>query len=301
MNDDIRIFVAASVRSRIASGDLKIHNPNLEKEISDELVSKAQGMFLWVYFQLGDLCEAPSDALIRKTLRNLPVGLVETYERISRRIWRDVIKRDLARRIFMWIICARRPLGIEELREAAGFEHGQKSWDSDLLPHADRMIQACKGLVIWDRDDDIVRFAQHTVRQFLVSEDFSSQEPTMKCTERESESYVGEICLSYLCFSDFETQIQVRPVQSQQEHPVDVPQAGPAHWLPDIFGVRSSKYGLPRRLIGSSSSSLAPKIDYARYLKSATTPEVTVPSQDSWLSIAFSSMSAITASSIPGS
>ncbi|KAL8685829.1 MAG: hypothetical protein Q9224_005653, partial [Gallowayella concinna] len=280
LKDDIRIFVAASVRSRVASDELRIRNPDLEKEITDELVSKAHGMFLWVYFQLDDLCEAPSDALIRKTLRNLPTGLIETYERISKRIWCDVIKRDLARRIFMWMISARRPLGIEELREAAGFEHGQKSWDSDLLPHADRMIQACKGLVIWDRGDDIVRFAHHTVRQFLLSESVDRQGATLRCTQRESESHVGEMCLTYLYFSDFETQIQVRPVQSQPEPPVDVPRAGPAQWLPDILGVRSSKYDLPRRLIASSSASLAPNIDYAKYLKPRAAAGVTIPSQE---------------------
>ncbi|KAL8848571.1 MAG: hypothetical protein Q9221_006404 [Calogaya cf. arnoldii] len=142
LEDDIRLFVAASVNSRMASGELRIRDPDLAKNITDELVDKAHGMFLWVFFQLDDLCEAPSDALIRKTLQNLPNGLVETYDRILKKIWRDTVKRDMVRKAFMWMGCARRPLRIEELREAAGFETNQKSWDSDMLPDADRMIEA---------------------------------------------------------------------------------------------------------------------------------------------------------------
>ena len=82
LKDDIKSFVTGSVKSRIGSGELRIRNPSLESEIVSELVNKAHGMFLWVFFQLNDLCEAPSDATIRETLQNLPNGLAETYERI---------------------------------------------------------------------------------------------------------------------------------------------------------------------------------------------------------------------------
>ncbi|KAL9037937.1 MAG: hypothetical protein Q9180_003437, partial [Flavoplaca navasiana] len=142
LKDDIQLFVADSVSSRVQSGELRIRDPKVAQEITHELVDKAQGMFLWVFFQLDDLCEAPSDALIRQTLLNLPNGLIETYGRILNKIWRDKIKRFMVQRVFMWIRSARRPLAIEELREAAGFEPGQKSWDADVLPDADLMIEA---------------------------------------------------------------------------------------------------------------------------------------------------------------
>ncbi|KAL8756238.1 MAG: hypothetical protein Q9199_003060 [Rusavskia elegans] len=189
LEDDIRLFVAASVSSRITSGELRTRDPSLVQEIADELVNKAHGMFLWVFFQLDNLCEAPSDALIRQTLRNLPNGLIETYERVLSKIWRDTIKRDIVRRIFMWMICAQRPLGIEELEEAAGFEPNQKSWDSEMLPDADLIIEACKGLVIWDREDGIVRFAHLTVQQFLLSDPNGAQETNLKCSDRAAGLY----------------------------------------------------------------------------------------------------------------
>lgn len=143
LENDIRAFVAASVSERVLSGELRLRDPNLANEVTDELVERAHGMFLWVSFQLDDLCEAPSDALIRQTLRNLPNGLIETYERVLNKIWGGTTNnREVVRRIFMWMICAQRPLEIEELREAAGFEPNQNSWISEKLPDADLIIEA---------------------------------------------------------------------------------------------------------------------------------------------------------------
>lgn len=53
-------------------------------------------MLLWVLFQLDDLREAPSDAMIRETLRNLPEGLAVTYERILMKIEQNDMKSNVA-------------------------------------------------------------------------------------------------------------------------------------------------------------------------------------------------------------
>ena len=141
LEGDIKSFVAGSVRSRIQSGELRMRNPNLENEIVTELVNKAHGMFLWVFFQLDDLCEAPSDAMIRQSLRNLPNGLIETYERILNKIAQNTIKSLVARKIFIWLICAQRPMGIKEAKEAVAFEPSDLSWDLEKIPDEDLMIE----------------------------------------------------------------------------------------------------------------------------------------------------------------
>ncbi|KAL8992330.1 MAG: hypothetical protein Q9169_007181 [Polycauliona sp. 2 TL-2023] len=268
LEDDIRLFVAASVSSRIAAGELRVRDANLKKYVTDELVNKAHGMFLWVFFQLDDLCEAPSDASIRRIIKDLPDGLIETYERIAKKIWQDKIKRGLARKVFMWMLCARHPLEIEEMREAAGFEADQKSWDSELLPDADLMIEACKGLVIWEREDGLVRFAHHTVQQFLLSKRLGTPGNDLKSTIEEAELYVGEMCLSYLLFSDFETQIQTRPIQNQAEKTVDIPRRGPAYWVPEMLGVPTSMVEQSFRLLGFGSPVSTSSIDFAKYSRS---------------------------------
>lgn len=138
---DIESFVVESVKTRIQSEQLRIRNPRLENEIVSELTSKAHGMFLWVFFQLDDLCEAPSDAIIRETLKNLPDGLIETYQRIMTKIAQNDLTIDIARKMFLWIACAKRPMRIEEVKEAAAFDLSDKVWDSAKMPDEDLMIE----------------------------------------------------------------------------------------------------------------------------------------------------------------
>ncbi|KAL8848572.1 MAG: hypothetical protein Q9221_006405 [Calogaya cf. arnoldii] len=133
---------------------------------------------------------------------------------------------------------------------------------------ADSRVDSCKGLVVWDRGDGIVRFAHHTVQQFLLSSPTGKQESNLRCNNIVAELYVGEMCLTYLLFSDFETQIQVRPTQAHKGKASDVPQAGPAYWIPEMLGVRTSKLDLPLQLLGLGSSSSTANIDYAGYLRS---------------------------------
>ncbi len=150
-----------------------------------------------------------------------------------------------------------------------------------MIPFADSKVNRCKGLVIWDREDGIVRFAHHTVQQFLLHSDQSGKQTgALQCSHNEAELHVGEMCLTYLLFSDFETQIQVRPAQSQTEQPSDVPRAGPAYWIPEMLGVRSSKLERPFRLLGLSPSSPALDIDLGKQLRSASELKRPAPSSE---------------------
>ena len=125
--------------------------------------------------------------------------------------------------------------------------------------------------MIWDREDGIVRFAHHTVQQFLLhSDQTGKQTGDLQCSHSEAELHVGKMCLTYLLFSDFETQIQLRPSQSQSKQPSDVPQAGPAYWIPGMLGVPTSKIERPLRLLGLSSSSSALDVDVGKHLRSVS-------------------------------
>ena len=60
------------------------------------------------------------------------------------------------------------------------------------------------------RDHGTVRFAHHTVRQYLLSEDAKHRRTSFVFSIKEAETFVGTMCLTYLSFSDFDTQIEVR-------------------------------------------------------------------------------------------
>ena len=142
------------------------------------------------------------------------------------------------------------------------------------------MICRCKGLIIRDHDDGTVRFAHHTVRQYLLSELAGERKKSFACTIQEAELFVGQMCLTYLSFSDFDTQIEVRTPHIKVERPPEVLQSGTALWIPNILGVRNSLLDLPYRLLGGHSSMSAPNIDYSKYLKPALAKNDTAPSQE---------------------
>ncbi|KAI9826329.1 MAG: hypothetical protein M1832_000246 [Thelocarpon impressellum] len=212
LGSDISSFVQHKITSELEAGNLVIGDDRLEGEIISALSDGARGSFLWVTFQLAELCDAFTDHDIRETLKNLPVDLGETYGRILKRILRskgNPAKSTSVRRIFKWMVCAKRPLHIDELREAVAFEPAHSSWDADRIPRdGPRLVQSCGGLVNMDRSDYTTRFAHYTVQQYLLADAPSDLDSAgFHFTSQEADLAAGEVCLTYLSFSDFETQL----------------------------------------------------------------------------------------------
>jgi len=75
----------------------------------------------------------------------------------------------MAKKTFKWIICAKRPLFMDELKEAVAVELGDKDLNHNRIPSDDsRIIRACANLVVFDKDDRKVSLAHHTVKEFLL-------------------------------------------------------------------------------------------------------------------------------------
>jgi hypothetical protein len=179
----------------------------LDIAVSTKLQKKAYALrFLWVHFQLADLCDALSDFGIRETLQNLPVGMAETYARILRKIGTNM---TLAQRIFKWIVCAKRPLLLTELAEAIAFGPTDRSWGAMKIPNTSRLVQVCGNLVILDEGDKTVRLAHHTVQQFLLGLPVKDSVPEFHFQLPQADVEAGDVCIAYLSFSDFETQITI--------------------------------------------------------------------------------------------
>lgn len=212
VRDDIARYVSDSVDLKLKNDELKIRDPGLRQVIIDTLVDGAKDMFLWVKFQLEEICEAITDDAIRETLQNLPKDIAETFARILKRICTSTgseVKITIMRKIFPWLACAKRPLTIEELNEAYAIDAVDQYLNRSKIPtDYMRILWACGSLIIFDRDDRTVTFAHHTVKQFLLSSTYSSPfvDP-IRFTLREADFNIGEACVTYLCFSDFETQI----------------------------------------------------------------------------------------------
>jgi hypothetical protein len=162
--------------------------------------------FLWVSFQLQDILMAISDDEIRQVLNNLPKNLEKTYERILKKIT-ALGRASLIQRIFKTIICARRPLQIEEILEAITIEPTDKQLPEAKIPtNGWRVVQVCLNLVVVV-DDNTLRLAHKTVQRFLLSLPDSSPSLYYRCDRSQANRELGETFVTYLSFPDFETQL----------------------------------------------------------------------------------------------
>ena len=233
--------------------------------------------FLWVHFQITDLCDAARDEEIRQILEHLPEGLNDTYTRIFTKIAKSVSK-DIVLRVMMWMTCARRPLRVVELQEAVAFDLADKRWDIDKIPDGDKIITSCYGLVLRDFDNGHVRLAHHTVHQYLVSPHESVRgtnpdKPTtgayswpelqsFRCDHSNAERMAALLCAVYLSFSDFETSVGFK---KRVDLTAAFKDRGPVS-IPAALGLGKHLHRIPYKFFGSEKHFKLPDIDYSKYL-----------------------------------
>ena len=224
--------------------------------------------FLWVTFQLDDLCEASSDAAIRQTLKDLPSGLLDTYGRIVSKI-RGKADMEISTKVFMWIAAAKRPLKIDELQEAVAFDKNDNFWDSEKIPDSRIIKRSCRNLIVVDEDDSI-RFAHHTVLQFILTKSNQVDTGSHHCFDiRIANNLVAGTCIAYLSFSDFETQLTLRP-REKKPRDAGILNNGAMAQVSETLGLGalgSALFNIPYLLRGGSPNAKGSEINHAFFKK----------------------------------
>ncbi len=114
--------------------------------------------------------------------------------------------RYLVSKILTWIIYAQRPLKVEELQEAVGFDIDDKGWDDAKIPQEDLIMESCRSLIVRDEADSTVRFAHYTVQQYLLTKASTDRgDDPHNLVIESAPQYLGHFCVTYLNFSDFES------------------------------------------------------------------------------------------------
>jgi hypothetical protein len=170
---------------------------------------------------------------MRSTIQNPPKDLGETYSRImenTRRSPGGTARYETMMKAFRWVAGARRALTIEELEEAVALEktdtylHAERS----ATGAGERLIACCSNLIIYNEEDSTVTFAHQTIQQFLFSSAMTATAPTLGSdfSPQSLNEHIAEICLAYLWFSDFETQLAKLP----ENRSVELGNAEPLVW-----------------------------------------------------------------------
>ncbi|KAH8893514.1 hypothetical protein GQ53DRAFT_780886 [Thozetella sp. PMI_491] len=208
---DIKSYIDDIIQERLEEEELTVGDPDLVAEIGHALLKGANGMFLWVVFQIDEICLQSCDDDIRTTLQHLPKSLSEVFDRVLHRI---LVRGNskAAQRAFKWIAVAKRPLRLVELREILFVETDQQYSKPELYCNViDCIASWSENLVRVDEELQVAQFAHDTIRQHLLQYPSLPQLEGFHINHKEADHRVGEICITYLNFSDFKTTLARRP------------------------------------------------------------------------------------------
>ncbi|MCJ1239019.1 hypothetical protein MMC14_007012, partial [Varicellaria rhodocarpa] len=222
---EVRMDIAQYIEDEIK---IKIDNPlvvqssELILNIRKTLEEGAEGMFLWVKLMLLEICDQTCDEDIRKTIEDLPKTIEEIYERATNKIFRTG-KLKIAKKVFHWVAAAKRPLLLDELREAIAIEPCQAfSRPERLINDINQLVPLCGNLVTIVEDERVVQFAHHSVKKFFLSEQTKSSLYNIHFQLPQVDHEAGEICVTYLNFSDFKTQLTKAPTRQPPLKPTTI-------------------------------------------------------------------------------
>ena len=147
-----------------------------------------------------------------------------------------------------------------ELKDAVSVDLDDVAWDRSKISaetDAKRFLFVCGNLVVFHERDSTVRLAHHTVGQFLDEH---------KRDHSKTDVRIGEICLTYLGFSDFET--QVVPTSKNQDllGAQSSRQAG-FYRIPQILGLSNGVYGFILGLYNRNKKLPLPGVNYAELMR----------------------------------
>ncbi|KAL7932058.1 ankyrin repeat-containing domain protein [Trichoderma chlorosporum] len=199
LNNDIRQHIV----STLATNSFKSWPPSVKEEAEQLLLEKADCMFQYVRFQLEILQEASSEYEIRKALRDLPIGLDATYNRIFENIsakFRAQVINSLK-----WLAFSRRTLTIEELSEIFIIDPDNNiAFDEEArLFSSSDIFKYFSGLIITQRAgfNDGVRLVHFSLKEYLTSDRLrESHSSTFSFTEFGAHLYIARCCLAYLAY-----------------------------------------------------------------------------------------------------
>ncbi|KAF9231122.1 hypothetical protein BU15DRAFT_82807 [Melanogaster broomeanus] len=163
---DMYFHISMELESR---DKLKILSHDLQQEIRDALMEKADGMFRWVQGQLDRLNGCWSLGGLRSVLDTLPATLYETYDRMLRAIDKQEFGGRVARRALMWLVTALDCLTLSQLAEALTIDR-DNAVSSIPTMHETDIIEICGSLVSFNEQTGIITLSHYSVKEYLTSD-----------------------------------------------------------------------------------------------------------------------------------
>ena len=234
-NADIRTYIQNVLAEKVDRKKLVVGNPELVNEITDVLVQEANGMLVChTKLLLRVLMEIGFFGLLSKlkiyAARSVTATFAKQFETSQKIYQKPTIAScqelrnwgigNLPKKIFPWVATARRPLLLEELKEALSIEPLQPYSDPEgLVNDMSQIVSWCGNLIVLDEQDGTVQFTHQTVKMFLLHSFWDQTNSDFHLKQREIDLYAGEICVTYLNFNDFKTKLIRQPKELRLPNP----------------------------------------------------------------------------------
>lgn len=167
VSEDIDMVVEKKLKLLSVSDELK-------QRVTQSIIDRAKGNFLWVQFVLEEIINCRSEDAIQGILNEVPDDMNRLYKRMELSLLNDLQENDrrLATVLFEWVICAQRSLTLKELSLAISPEFSK-------LLNLERTIGDVCGQFIFVEGAGRVRIMHQTARDYLIetSDVFSVDPP----------------------------------------------------------------------------------------------------------------------------
>lgn len=148
--------------------------PEEETLITDTLMAKANGIFLWCAFVLQDIEKVQMKYAIQECLDELPKDLQGVYERITKDFVENT--RPTAKMVLEIVTGARRPLKVDELTMTYLLaDESPRCWLQDILPpnsetsKLDDVYLCCGRLLRLDEPTNTVNLVHQSAKDYLLA------------------------------------------------------------------------------------------------------------------------------------
>lgn len=181
---DIRLYLQANMKK------LRVGNNKNLQELSEKILTRSQGCFLWVRLVLEELSGTWSKQQFDQVLDEVPQDMDLFYARaLDLMSLKPLRTKQLTKAILVWTMCAARPLTIDELKQALKLDLGYEVEDLESA-----IVSLCGQLVHVDKNKRVLMI-HLTARTFLLTEGLQSE---FAIDKRLSHLHLAELCLKYL-------------------------------------------------------------------------------------------------------
>lgn len=133
---------------------------------------------------------------VKDALKELPSGLDEIYDKtISRIQTQDEDRARTALLALSWIASSRRPLSLNDVQAALAVEPNDRELDPEGITHKADLLAACAGILVHNRETDIVSLVHYTLQEYFDKKAGS--------LFREAHANMARTCLTVMLFEQY--------------------------------------------------------------------------------------------------